>query len=95
MAAACTIQALWTAAPQYRCQIICNNRSYQILKLNLQYWRERRYRSTTIHLLSVYATRTSVSMLAWAMGFRLFVEKPDQIGSAIQKALDHSGPFLI
>ena len=41
-----TIQALWTAAHHNIAAkfIICNNRSYRILKYNVQqYWRERHY----------------------------------------------------
>ncbi len=95
-----TIQALWTAA-HHNIDVkfvICNNRSYQILKLNiLQYWRERQ--------ISEHAFPSSFDIcdpdirfdeLARAMGVQAVrVEKPDQIAEAIEKALDYNGPFLI
>lgn len=95
-----TIQALWTAAHHNIDAkfVICNNRSYQILKLNiLQYWREHQipehdYPSS----FSICDPDIRFDELARAMGVQAVrVEKPDQIGPAIQKALDHSGPFLI
>lgn len=95
-----TIQALWTAAHHNIDAkfVICNNSSYQILKLNiLHYWRE--------HQIPEHSYPSSFSLcdpnihfdeLARAMGVQAVrVEKPDQIGPAIQKALDHDGPFLI
>ncbi|GAB1545379.1 thiamine pyrophosphate-binding protein [Scytonema sp. NUACC21] len=95
-----TIQALWTAAHHNINAkfVICNNRSYKILKLNiLHYWRE--------HQIPEHNYPSSFSLcdpdihfveLARGMGVQAIrVEKPDQIASAIQKALDHDGPFLI
>ncbi|MBR8833779.1 MAG: thiamine pyrophosphate-binding protein [Stigonema ocellatum SAG 48.90 = DSM 106950] len=95
-----TIQALWTAAHHNIDAkfVICNNHSYQILKLNiLQYWRERQipehdYPSS----FNLCNPEIDFAELAQAMGVQAIrVEKPDQIGPAIQKALDHNGPFLI
>ncbi len=95
-----TIQALWTAAHHNIDAkfVICNNHSYQILKLNiLQYWRERQipehdYPSS----FSLCDPNIDFTELAQALGVQAIrVEKPDQIGPAIQKALAHNGPFLI
>jgi len=95
-----TIQALWTAAHHNIDAkfVICNNHSYQILKLNiLQYWRERQipehdYPSS----FNLCNPEIDFAELARALGvLAIRVEKPDQIGPAIQKALDHYGPFLI
>jgi thiamine pyrophosphate-dependent acetolactate synthase large subunit-like protein len=95
-----TIQALWTAAHHNIDAkfVICNNRSYHILKLNiLHYWRE--------HQIPEHAFPSSFDLcnpdiqfvqLAQAMGVEAIrVEKPDEVGPAIQKALNHEGPFLI
>lgn len=95
-----TIQALWTAVHHNIDAkfVICNNQSYQILKLNLlQYWREREipehdYPSS----FSLCDPDIHFDELARAMGVQAIrVEKPDQVGPAIEKALDHDGPFLI
>ncbi len=95
-----TIQALWTAV-HHKIDakfVICNNQGYQILKLNLlQYWRDRQipehdYPSS----FSICDPDIRFDELARAIGVQAVrVEKPDQIGTAIQKALDHDGPFLI
>lgn len=95
-----TIQALWTAMHHNIDAkfVICNNQSYQILKLNiLQYWRERQipehnYPSS----FSLCDPEIHFDDLARAIGVEAIrVEKPEQIGPAIQKALNHNGPFLI
>lgn len=95
-----TIQALWTAAHHNIGAkfIICNNRSYQILKLNiLQYWREQQIPEHAFpSSFNICDPDINFPELARAMGVQsVRVEKPDQIGSAIQKALAHDGPFLI
>jgi benzoylformate decarboxylase len=95
-----TIQALWTAV-HHKINakfVICNNQGYHILKLNiLHYWRE--------HQIPEHDYPSSFNLcepdihfdeIARAMGVQAVrVEKPDQIGPAIQKALNHDGPFLI
>ncbi len=95
-----TIQALWTAAHHNIDAkfIVCNNQGYQILKLNiLQYWRERQipehdYPSS----FDICNPEIRFAELAKALGVEAVrVEKPDEIGPAIQKALAHDGPFLI
>ena len=95
-----TIQALWTAVHHDIDAkfVICNNQGYQILKLNiLQYWRdlqipEHDYPSS----FDLCNPDIHFDELARAIGVQAVrVEKPDQIGPAIEKALDHDGPFLI
>ncbi len=95
-----TIQALWTAAHHNINAkfVVCNNQGYQILKLNiLQYWRERQisehdYPSS----FDICNPDIRFAELAKALGVEAVrVEKPDEIGPAIQKALAHDGPFLI
>jgi benzoylformate decarboxylase len=95
-----TIQALWTAAHHNIDAkfVICNNRSYRILKLNiLQYWQEQQ--------IPVHEFPASFDLchpdirfddLARAMGVQAVrVETPEQIKPAIAQALFHNGPFLI
>jgi thiamine pyrophosphate-dependent acetolactate synthase large subunit-like protein len=96
-----TIQALWTAAHHKVAAkfIVCNNQNYMLLKLNvLQYWRDQ------LHLpprefpdpFSLNDPVIDFAGLAQAMGVRaLKVEKPEQIGPAIEQMLSHDGPFLI
>ena len=75
-----------------------NNQGYHILKLNiLHYWRE--------HNIPEHEFPSSFNLcepdlhfdrIASAMGVgSVRVEKPEQIGPAIQKALSYDGPFLI
>jgi benzoylformate decarboxylase len=95
-----TIQALWTAAHHNIDAkfVICNNRSYRILKLNiLHYWQEQQ--------IPVHEFPSSFDLchpdlrfdeLARAMGVAAVrVETPEQIKPAIVQALSHKGPFLI
>ncbi|WP_223278524.1 thiamine pyrophosphate-dependent enzyme [Nostoc sp. 'Peltigera membranacea cyanobiont' 232] len=95
-----TIQALWTAAHHNIDAkfVICNNHSYQILKLNiLHYWGEQQipehdYPSS----FNLCNPSIDFAELAKSLGVQAIrVETPDQIAPAIQKALDHNGPFLI
>nr|WP_258560703.1 thiamine pyrophosphate-dependent enzyme [Cylindrospermopsis raciborskii] len=95
-----TIQSLWTAARHNVDAkfVICNNSSYRLLQLNIQaYWNER---NIPLHdfPLSFDLSKPSIqfAQLAQAMGVEAIrVEDPNQIEPAIQKALEHSGPFLI
>ena len=95
-----TIQAMWTAARHEIGAkfVVCNNRSYQLLKTNLQqYWQERD--------LPDHAFPGSFDLgnpvirfdeLAKNMGVPATrVATPDQIAPAIEQALAEDGPFLI
>jgi len=95
-----TIQALWTAAHHNIGAkfIICNNASYRILKLNVQqYWKdidttERDFPAP----FDIKQPEIRFDELARGMGVpSTRVEKPDQIGPAISKALERDGPYLI
>lgn len=95
-----TIQALWTAAHHKIGAkfIICNNRSYKLLKLNVQqYWRERalpEHEFPASFDLSTPAIR--FDELARAMGVRaVCVETPEQIAPALRQAFADDEPFLI
>jgi thiamine pyrophosphate-dependent acetolactate synthase large subunit-like protein len=95
-----TIQALWTAAHHKVGAkfVICNNQSYLLLKLNiLQYWRERGIPEHEFpHSFDLTDPDIRFDELAKGMGVpAVRVEKPDQVGPAIRKALEDDGPFLI
>ncbi|MBD2305270.1 thiamine pyrophosphate-binding protein [Chroococcidiopsis sp. FACHB-1243] len=95
-----TIQALWTAAHHNIDAkfVICNNRSYRILKLNiLQYWQEQQIpRHEFPASFDLCHPDLRFDELARAMGVQAVrVETPEQIKPAIAQALFHNGPFLI
>ncbi len=95
-----TIQALWTAA-HYKIGakfVICNNGSYQLLKLNLQqYWRERNMDEHEFpSSFDLNQPAINFSALATAMGVKaISIEHPQQIAPALRLALSDDEPFLI
>jgi len=95
-----TFQALWTAA-RYDIDakfVVCNNHSYELLKLNIQeYWEEREIPEHSFPVgFSLTEPDIRFDELARALGVAAVrVETRDQIGPAITQALEHEGPFLI
>jgi benzoylformate decarboxylase len=95
-----TYQALWTAA---HCRVgakfvVCNNRSYRILKDNLvAYWRERGINSADFPVpFDVRDPEVDFVALAKGMGVPgMRVSGPQEMAPAIRSMLDHDGPFLI
>ncbi|SEJ25013.1 benzoylformate decarboxylase [Sphingobium sp. AP50] len=96
-----TIQALATAARHDIAAkfIICNNRSYRILKYNLQtYWRGRNEADTQDFPDSFDLRKPDLrfDLLAQAQGVQgERVETAEQIAPAIARMLAHDGPYLI
>jgi thiamine pyrophosphate-dependent acetolactate synthase large subunit-like protein len=95
-----TIQALWTAAHHGigAKLVVCNNRSYQLLKLNVQqYWLERGVADHTFPAsFDLGSPEIRFDELARSMGVPATrVERPDEVGSAIAEALEEPGPYLI
>ena len=95
-----TIQALWSAARHNIDAkfIICNNRSYKLLQVNvLAYWRERGIPEHDYPLsFDLSKPEISFEQMARSMGVEAVrVEKPEEIAPAIKQALVHKGPFLI
>jgi benzoylformate decarboxylase len=95
-----TIQALWTAAHHKIGAkfVICNNHSYELLKLNIQqYWRERQLPEREFPAsFDLCDPDIRFDELARAMGVQAVrVETPEQIGPAIRQALADDDPFLI
>jgi benzoylformate decarboxylase len=95
-----TFQALWTAA-HYRIGakfVVCNNRSYRILKDNLVvYWRERGINSAEFPApFDIHDPEVDFVALAKAMGVPgVRVAEPAEMAPAIRSMLEHDGPFLI
>jgi benzoylformate decarboxylase len=95
-----TPQALWTAAHhQIGAKfVVCNNRSYKLLKVNIQeYWRERRIPEHDFpSSFDLGDPPIRFDQLAGSMGIRATrVERPEQIGGALDAALADDAPFLI
>jgi len=95
-----TIQALWTAAHHHIGAkfVICNNQSYMLLKLNiLQYWKDNQIAPhdfpDPFDLASPVIDFVALAQSMGVPGVR--VDRPEQVGPAIQQALAHPGPFLI
>jgi benzoylformate decarboxylase len=100
-AAISTIQALATAA-RYGVGakfVVCNNKSYRILKYNLQrYWRDRREPEDQAQPESfdLAAPELRFDMLAQGQGVdAVRVERPAEIAPALDRALADDKPFLI
>lgn len=95
-----TIQALWTAA-HYKIGakfIVCNNASYQLLKLNIQqYWRERTLDEQEFPIsFSLQDPVIRFDELARGLGIKAMrVEYPQHIEEALTLAFADNEPFLI
>ncbi len=95
-----TIQALWTAARHNIDAkfIICNNRSYKLLQLNIKaYWQEQNIEPHD-YPLSFDLSNPAIHFdeMARSMGVAAErIETPEQIIPAIERALAHQGPFLL
>ena len=95
-----TIQALWTAARHDLDVkiVICNNRSYRLLQLNImQFWAERSMPRHDFPLpFDLSAPPLRFDQMAEGMGVAAVrVERAAEIAPAIDRALAHKGPFLI
>jgi thiamine pyrophosphate-dependent acetolactate synthase large subunit-like protein len=95
-----TIQALWTAAHhQIGAKIVvCNNRSYRILKDNIrQYWRERGVPEHEFPAsFDLGSPDLRFDRMAESLGVPAArVEAGAQVRPAIGRALETDGPFLI
>ncbi len=95
-----TIQALWTAA-HHRIGakiVVCNNRSYRILKINIaQYWRERGLPEHDFPAsFDLGDPELRFDRIAESLGVpAVRVETGHQVRPAIITALETEGPFLI
>jgi benzoylformate decarboxylase len=95
-----TIQTLWTAAHHEVGAkfVVCNNRSYQLLKLNVQqYWLERGFADHAFPgSFDLGSPEIRFDELARSMGVPATrVETADEVAPAIEEALAEPGPYLI
>ena len=95
-----TIQALWTAARHNVDAkfVVCNNGSYRLLQLNIdQYWKEQGIPKHDFPLsFDLSSPPLHFADMARGMGVPgVRVDKPWEVGPAIQQMLSHPGPFLI
>jgi benzoylformate decarboxylase len=96
-----TVQALWTAA-RYNIPVtyaICNNRSYRILKVNMEIYLRRmledRERSSE-YVGMDFATPLPLAEIAQAMGVTSEkIEDPANLGPAIERAIASGKPSLV
>ena len=95
-----TIQALWTAAHHNIGAkfVICNNRSYRLLKLNIdQYWKERNiapHAYPESFLLEKPEMR--FDKMSEALGVpAIRVTKVEELEDAVNQLIQSVGPFLI
>ena len=95
-----TFQALWTAA-HYRIAakfVVCNNRSYRLLKENLvEYWRDRNVNPPDFPASFDFGD-PDLDFIALARGMGVpgvRVATPGEIAPGIRAMLDHDGPFLL
>jgi benzoylformate decarboxylase len=95
-----TIQALWTAARHHVDAkfIVCNNRSYRLLQLNIaEYWKGQRI-TPREYPVSFDLSKPEIRFddMARSMGVPAArIERLDQVEPAIQQALETKGPFLL
>jgi benzoylformate decarboxylase len=95
-----TIQSLWTAVRHHVDVkfVVCNNRSYRLLQLNVQaYWKERGVEPRAFPLsFDLSQPDLRFDEMARSMGAQgVRVEKPWEIAPAIEQMLAAPGPFLI
>ena len=96
-----TVQALWTAA-RYNIPVvyaICNNRSYQILKVNMDIYLRRmlddKERKSEFVGMD-FANPLNLAGLAQAMGVAgKSITDPDEIGPSVRQAFDSGKPAVL
>ncbi len=96
-----TIQSLWSAA-HHRIPVtyvICGNRSYRILKVNLKNYLKfsgQAHRESRFIAMDLTDPDLDFAALARAYGVKGWrVEEPDQLGEALRTAVRDGGPALV
>jgi benzoylformate decarboxylase len=97
-AAMYSISALWTAA-HHRIPVtyvMLNNAAYRILKLNMVEYLGKAARGRGFTAMDLTDPELRFDRMAESMGVPGFrVDKPDDLGPALRKALDLGGPSLV
>ncbi|MDX1929745.1 MAG: thiamine pyrophosphate-binding protein [Pirellulaceae bacterium] len=95
-----TIQALWSAARHNVGAkfIICNNRSYRLLQLNISaYWDEQQVPQHN-YPLAFDLSKPEIDFVAMAQSMGVAaarVQSSSEIAPAVERMLSHQGPFLL
>jgi benzoylformate decarboxylase len=95
-----TIQCLWTAARHNVAAkfVVCQNRSYKLLKANIsKFWEERGISGRDFPTpFDLSKPEISFSQIANSFGVAAEqVVSPNQVEDAIDRMLNHDGPYLI
>ncbi|MCI0439282.1 MAG: thiamine pyrophosphate-binding protein [Chloroflexi bacterium] len=96
-----TVQALWTAASASIpvVYVICNNRSYRILKLNMNAYKRHILKEQTPqskYLAMDFPMPLNIAGMAEAMGvYGRTIEDPSEIAPAMKRALDSGKPAVL
>ena len=96
-----TIQGLWTAANSNipAVYVICNNRSYRILKLNMNRYKTHilnEDKPSSKYIGMDFPTPLDMAAIANAMGVHgRTVEDPEELGPALKEALELGKPALL
>lgn len=95
-----TIQTLWTAARHgvNAKFVVCQNRSYRLLQANItQFWKERGIEGRDFPIaFDLSNPQVNFHDIAEGLGVKAeSVETPGQIDGAIDRMLNHNGPYLI
>ena len=96
-----TVQALWTAAnadiPVV--YVICNNRAYRVLKLNMNLYKSeilQQENPTSEYIAMDFPTPFDIAAVAEAMGvYGRKVEDPSELGAALRDALALGKPAVL
>jgi benzoylformate decarboxylase len=94
------IQALWTAVNSNIpvVYVICNNRSYRVLKLNMNTYRTQVLKEEipSKYIAMDFPTPFNMAGIAEAMGMHgRKVERPEEVGPAMTEALSLGKPALL
>jgi benzoylformate decarboxylase len=95
-----TYQALWTAAhldlgAKF---VVCNNRSYRLLKENIVAYRREQHSAAVAFPPSFDLTDPGLDFVALAAGLGvpgLRVSEPGDVEKGVNELFDHAGPFLL
>ena len=95
-----TVQALWTAAVANIpvVYLICNNRSYRILKLNMNIYKNQilKEESPERYVGMDFPIPLNIAGIANAIGvYGRTIEDPTEIGPALRQALDSGKPAVL
>jgi len=95
-----TIQCLWTAARHDIAAkfIVCQNRSYKLLQANItKFWEERGIEGREFPMpFDLSKPEICFNLIANSFGVEgERVVRPDQVDGAIERMLEHDGPYLI